>query len=203
MTFDTLDALRESLAQPSPGVSDAYRAKMLHPVPNATTVERIPFLCTQATGKRVLHLGASGPLHAALLKVAASAAGIDRADAPGIRGYDLDNIGISGLPPEWAEYDLIVAGEILEHLTNPGRLLRCLRSQYPGVPLIVTVPNAFSAIAAKHIARGIENVNRDHVAWYSPITMATLLQKCGYASGDLYYYNGTGPTAEGLIVVTA
>jgi hypothetical protein len=87
-------------------------------------------------------------------------------------------------------------------LGNPLWFLTRLKRQYPGVPLIITVPNAFAAGQPAWLAKGFENVNDDHVAWYSPKTLSVLLTRAGYETGDLYYYHGTGPTAEGLIVVT-
>ncbi len=72
----------------------------------------------------------------------------------------------------------------------------------PGIPVLITVPNAFATAGRQWLAKGKENVNIDHVAWYSPRTLATLLNRAGYTYADLFYYNGDGPTAEGLIVVT-
>jgi hypothetical protein len=198
--YSSIEELRSQLGG-SPAPSAAYTAKMLHPVPASPSMKREAFICRQADGKRVLDLGSSGILRRELLACARELVAIDRHDADGIVGFDLDAIGPARLPVSGA-VDLIIAGEVLEHLTNPGWLLTRLLRQFPTTPLIVTVPNAFSSAGAKHIARGIENVNIDHVAWYSPTTIATLLTRCGYANGALFYYNGEGPTAEGLIVVT-
>jgi 2-polyprenyl-3-methyl-5-hydroxy-6-metoxy-1,4-benzoquinol methylase len=197
MTYATIDALRSGLGAPELGPE--YTAKMMHPVPTAQTVDREAFICRQAASKRVLDIGASGALHVALVGVAARVAGIDRSYAEGVTGLDLDDVTIPTLPVD-GPFDLVVIGEVLEHLSNPGFLLTRLRRQLPGVPIIVTVPNAFSSAGAKHLTRGVENVHRDHVAWYSPTTIATLLERAGYVTGALYYYNGEGPRAEGLIV---
>ena len=123
-----------------------------------------------------------------------------------MQAFDLDDVSLD-LPDTvfntvgGSEPDIIVCGEVLEHLSNPGWFLTRLRRQYPGVPVLVTVPNAFSEAAIKWLAKGKENVNIDHVAWYSPHTLRVLLQRAGYTTGDLYYYGGTDPLAEGLIVV--
>ena len=198
--YATIDDLRSQLGGPirQSTVDPAYAAKMLHPLPEAKTVDREAFICQHATGKAVLELGASGRLHAALVACAMRCVGIDREPADGVIGFDLDDVTAGPLPQ--VDCDLIVCGEVIEHLSNPGWFLTRLQRQYLGVPLIVSVPNAFSQIAAAHVARGVENVNRDHVAWYSPMTLGTLLTRAGYVTGELFYYNGTGPTAEGLIV---
>ncbi len=139
-------------------------------------------------------------VHDAIVKAAAAVVGVDREDGAGVTGFDLDDVSQASLPA--ATPEVIVCGEVIEHLSNPGWFLTRLHRQYPGVPLIVTVPNAFSAIAARWIAKGKENVNGDHVAWYSPKTLSVLLSRAGYDAAELFFYNGNGPTAEGLIVVT-
>jgi 2-polyprenyl-3-methyl-5-hydroxy-6-metoxy-1,4-benzoquinol methylase len=202
VSYATIDDLRSQLGsrEPDKGSNVAYAAKMLHPLPEIKIVDRAEFLLSQVKGKRVLEFGATGPMHDAIVKVAASCFGVDRADGPGVVGFDLDDVRQMRLPA--AECDVIICGEVLEHLSNPGHFLARLKKQYPGVPVVVTVPNAFSSIAAKWIAKGQENVNPDHVAWYSPKTLSVLLERAGYSAAELFFYNGNGPTAEGLIVVT-
>lgn len=218
MSFATLDDLRSQLGRtPTPADDPAYVAKQLHKVPKATTVDRTVFILQRVAGKRVLEFGASGPMHDGIVKAAASVVGVDKMAAPGVVVRDLDEIEDT---PEsfagrhWLRHlyfedehgatirpDVIVCGEILEHLSNPGWFLTRLRREYPGVPVVVSVPNAFSAGGQAWLKKGIENVNRDHVAWYSPKTLAVLLGRCGYAINEFHWYGGDGPTAEGLIVV--
>jgi hypothetical protein len=196
MSFATIDALRSQLGgkPPKAEISAEYAAKMLHDV----------------AGKRVLEFGASGPMHEAIKQIASEYLGVDREDGDRIQGWDLDDVLDMDLPgyvygPEsktLRAFDIIVCGEVLEHLSNPGWFLTRLKAQYAGTPVIITVPNAFSSAGYKWLAKGKENVNIDHVSWYSPRTLATLLSRAGYTYADLFYYNGEGPTAEGLIVVT-
>lgn len=204
MPFATIDALRESLAHPTTKVrSPEYAAKMLHPVPKATVTDRLQFILERCRGKRVLELGASGPAHVAIAKVAGELVAIDREDGDGVVGFDLDDVRHLWLPirPGAFAPDVIVCGEVLEHLGNPGYLLTRLRKQFARVPVIVTVPNAYSAAGAHHMAQGVENVNRDHVAWYSYTTLTTLLARAGYAIETFHWYGGDPNDAEGLIVV--
>lgn len=209
MSFATIEDLRSQLGGgfvPTP----EYRAKQLHPLPKAETVDREKFILKHCQGKRVLEFGASGKLHEAIKGVAASVLGVDRQSGDGILGFDLDDVSESQLP--WSvdeggsdnllNPDIIICGEVLEHLGNPLHFLTRLKKQYAGVPVILTVPNAYAAGSAKWLAQGIENVNADHVAWYSPKTLSVLLTRAGYTVGGLFYYNGQGPTAEGLVVVT-
>lgn len=217
MSYASLDDLRSHLGGQA-SLTPAYREKMLHPLPAMPTVDREAFIVKRCTGKRVLEFGASGPLNTAIERVAKAYVGVDREDRidtiqhetlgqvmTDIQGFDLDDVAHAWLPvPAYvagAPWDLIVCGETLEHLSNPGWFLTRLKRQYGGVPVIVTVPNAFAATGSAHLRRGVENVNRDHVAWYSPTTLRTLLQRHGFTILDWACYNGTAPVAEGLIVV--
>lgn len=198
--FATIEDLRSQLGDRAVTPTSDYAARMLHDLPEIKVVDRAEFILAMVKGKRVLEFGASGPMHDAIQKAASVCYGVDRVDGPGVVAFDLDDVTVTELP--FAPAEVIVCGEVIEHLSNPGWFLTRLRRQYDGIPVVITVPNAFSSIAAKWIAKGKENVNADHVAWYSPKTLSVLLERAGYATGDLYFYNGSGPTAEGLIVVT-
>lgn len=209
MSYATIDELRSQLGSPAKAAhSPEYVAKMLHPIPEAKSVDRAAFILERVKGKRVLEFGASGPMHDKIRAAATEYFGVDREDAPdrGVVGFDLDDVSKPHLP-EWSQtlfvrLDVVVCGEVLEHLSNPGWFLTRLKEQQPNVPVIITVPNAFTSVGRGHLAKGIENVNRDHVSWYSYTTLKTLLGRVGYTIGEFYYYGGEGPTAEGLIVVT-
>lgn len=205
MSYSTIDGLRSQLGRRTAtayGPSDAYASKMLHQVPDAPVVDRVEFILDHCRGKGVVDFGASGSLHQKIRDVAAWYIGIDREEADGVIAFDLDDVAHTELPhPKIKQPDVIVCGEVLEHLTNPGWFLTRLHRQYAGITTIITVPNALSAIAAKHICRGIENVNRDHVAWYSFVTLKRLLQHAGYTDIWFGWYNGQPLTAEGLVMV--
>lgn len=217
--FSSIDALRSQLgASETTAAQKAYAEKMMHPLPVAETVDRVKFILERVTGKCVLEFGATGPLHDAAVKVATRVYGFDRpvAERPapyaienGVEAFDLDDVSQPDLPMRpWPQpssepgVEIVLCGEVLEHLSNPGWFLTRLKRQYPGVPVIVTVPNAFTDIARRHLARGYENVNGDHCAWYSPKTLRVLLERAGYEIGEFYYYGAGGPTSEGLIAVT-
>jgi hypothetical protein len=203
VSYATIADVRAHLARgASPVRTPEYVAKMLHTVPPAASVDRAGFILEWVKGQAVLELGASGPMHDALVKAAASCIGIDRQDGPGVIGFDLDDVAQAALPTGDAAIERIVAGEVLEHLANPGWLLTRLKRQFPGVPLLLTVPNAYSEAGRQHMARGVENVNRDHVAWYSYRTLRTLLERYDYRIAQFAWYTGPPFVAEGLIVVT-
>src|SRR5574343_763015 len=77
---------------------------------------------------------------------------------------------------------LPICGEVIEHLINPGQFLMQLHAAK--CPIIVTVPNAFGSAGMKCIRNtGYENVNKDHVAYYSYGTFRVLAQKCRFSIG--------------------
>lgn len=201
MSYATIDDLRSKLGAAAESDADrAYAAKMLHEVPQSTVVDRATFILERVKGKRVLEFGASGPMHEAITKVAANCLGVDREEGPGVIGFDLDDVPGGRLPATQPE--LIVCGEVIEHLSNPGWFLTRLQAQYQGIPVIITVPNAFAQAGRKSMLSGVENVNADHVAWYSYRTLRTLLERVGYRIAEFHWYKGVPYLAEGLIVVT-
>jgi hypothetical protein len=206
VSYASIDALRESLARPQAKVrTPEYVAKMLHEVPKSKEVDRRRFIVDRCKDKCVLELGASGTLHDEIAVIAKETCSIDREDANRVMGFDLDEVSYVSVPYEAMTSErpeLIVCGEVIEHLSNPGWLLTRLRRQWPDVPVIITVPNAFSLAGSHHMEHGVENVNRDHVAWYSYRTLRTLLERAGYEIAEFYWYNGEPYFAEGLIVVT-
>lgn len=200
--FATISDLRSQLGKAAPAPSQtAYAEKMLHQIPPAEVVDRAAFILERCKGQRVLEFGASGAMHTAIVSVASAVFGVDRVDADGVVGFDLDDISQADLPGVDFAPAVIVCGEVIEHLSNPGWFLTRLRKQFPGVPTIITVPNAFSAIAQKHLAGGIENVNADHCAWYSYRTIKTLLGRAGYTDFFFGWYHGQPRTAEGLVIL--
>lgn len=201
MSYATIDDLRSQLgSKVTPQAQQRYAERMLHQVPDAPVVDRAEFILDHCRGKRVLDFGASGAMHQAIRKAATAVLGVDRASADDVIAFDLDDVAQPAVPVYDAE--VVVCGEVLEHLSNPGWFLHRLRAQYAGVTTILTVPNAFSSGAAKQMQAGIENVNLDHVAWYSFFTMKALLRRAGYTELWFGWYHGEPRLAEGLIVVT-
>lgn len=166
-----------------------YVKKQLHPIPDTKVVNRVDFILQSCKGKKVLDIGSSGFLRV-LLKQICTLTGIDKTDEGDIK------CDVEKDPMPDGEYDLVVAGEILEHLSNPGMFLDNLKRY--DCPIIITVPNAFSNNSGR---TGIENVNPEHVAWYSFHTLKTLVERHGYDIQGWYWQHGKQYTAEGLIFV--
>jgi cyclopropane fatty-acyl-phospholipid synthase-like methyltransferase len=157
----------------------------------------------------VLHLGctdwpytqqklAGGALlHALIADRAASLVGVD-ADAEGVawlqgHGFPhthVDNVeGFTQPAVLEAKYDVILAGEILEHLENPGRFLRSVqRLMGPGTDLIVTTINAYCLFRFVYYVFKGEQVHPDHNYYFSPLVLAKLVSRCGLEVVESLHY---------------
>ena len=182
---------------------------LLHHPPRARVVERRRFLEDAVRGKRAIHLGfvdtglmterrATGTwLHDVLAAAAAELVGVD-ADEGGVElarslGYDAhvadcqSTAQLAGLNLEPA--DVVVAGELIEHLDRPGDFLDAARTLLgPDGVLVLTTPNALRLTNTLAALVRREVVSRDHVAWYSWRTLATLLDRHGLTVAELAYY---------------
>lgn len=207
--YNTITMLRQHLGgrPPSPADNPEYSQKMLHRIPDAEVVDRSGFILDMCRGKKVLDFGASGPMSEAIRKVVSGYYGVDRQEDSdnNVHGFDLDDVSKAELPPNAYQDDfvpdLVVCGEVIEHLANPGWFLTRLYRQFRQVPVLITVPNAFSEIGARYMRDGIENVNFDHCWWPSFRTLRTLLGRAGYTSFRFCWYGGRPLVAEGIIML--
>lgn len=184
-----------------------------HPLPDvAILAGRQGFLVAACAGKTVLHVGCVDAglteerlnrgelLHQRLGAVAQELWGTD-VDVRGVRlllEHGIDRVlpidlaaGLSSTSELSAiTFDVVVLGEVLEHLVNPGTMLAALRVlMRPGrTRLIVSVPNAFSLTSLASIARRTETVHPDHNFYFSRTTLRTLLAKCGLRVLEEYAY---------------
>jgi len=177
---------------------DAYIAKMMHDIPEAEVVDRAEYLTGVVENKVIFDLGAVGPMSEILRQKAYEYNAADKEPGNGlVKNYhqlDLDEVDEL---PDIPGLELIVAGEVLEHLSNAGHFLDLLHGY--GVPVILTVPNCFSAAGRHYLGRGVECVNREHVAWYSYHTLKVLIERHRFRLVEWFWYNGKPLTAEGLI----
>jgi len=194
--FATIDALRNSIISPWRGDA-AYELRMVHAIPKLETVkDRSAYLREVAKDKIVLDIGCTGEISAGIKKVAKTYYGIDRNPGDGITVLDLDG---PETMPVIDEVEIVIASEIIEHLSNPGRFLDGLKVAYPNRPIHITVPNA----GAYRVVDGNELVNSEHVCWYSYQTLKCLVTRHGFTIQGAKWYNGEPYRAEGIIMVVS
>jgi 2-polyprenyl-3-methyl-5-hydroxy-6-metoxy-1,4-benzoquinol methylase len=87
------------------------------------------------------------------------------------------------------QFDAIVAGEIIEHLDNPGLFLRNMRRHLkPSGVLIVSTPNPFYQNQVWKIWRyGRPAVHEDHANWQDPTTLNELFRRSGLEAIEGYW----------------
>jgi SAM-dependent methyltransferase len=189
---------------PSPKIDSIHRVSR-----NTRAVDRVERLLELCRGRRVIDLGfvdegrmelrhAEGSwLHARLRSVASEIVGLD-ANRPGVDrarelGFDVRCVDCTD-PEEVASLDLepadvVVAGELIEHLDAPGRFLEAVKPLVAdGGLLVLTTPNGLSLTNFLAGTMRREFVNVDHVAWYSNRTLTTLFERHGWSLERLDYY---------------
>lgn len=77
------------------------------------------------------------------------------------------------------KFDVIFAGDLIEHLSNPGLFLeRAKLHLKPGGRLVMTTPNCFNLFhIAEKITKYEPTVNSDHTCYFNTKTLAQLLKK--------------------------
>ena len=177
-------------------------------------VQRLDFIREICVDKKVLHLGCTNYpytqeaidndmlLHFELEKIASE-----------LYGFDFDQSGIDILTARGAEnifradlekldvveleetFDIVIAGEMIEHLNNPGLFLMGIkRFMRPDAKLVITTINAYCALRffwyGLRGKRGkVEMVHPDHVAYYSYSTLKVLIERHGFALDEFFFYD--------------
>jgi SAM-dependent methyltransferase len=170
--------------------------------------DRITYLCDLARGKRILDVGvvdhfldASSSerwLHGRLCEVAEKCLGVDvltdELEQLRLRGYDVRDVDLTRGPLD-ETFDVIVMGEIIEHIEKPGSLLRNAAMMLDkGGVVVLTTPNPWyvNIIFKNLLDTAPFTESADHVSWYDASTLYELGQRCGL---QLYRYTGVQDAA--------
>lgn len=189
---------------------DLTQADMVHRLPPARVVDRASYLIEAARGRSVAHVGfvdrgcwayherLDSWLHAHLDRVASRTVGFDvdeagvaRARELGFESYAVDCCDAAAVADLALDpFDLVVAGEVIEHVDRSGDFLDGLLSlTAPTGRLIVTTPNASGLLNAGAAALvGYEVNHPDHVTLYSCFTLVNLLERHGWEVVEVATY---------------
>ena len=137
-------------------IADVYEGRFGDPHFQSVARQRIHWLCSQAGDGRVLDLGCSQGIASILLaRAGRTVVGVDREAAAIETANQLaerETEGVRGrlsfrlaegmrLPFKAGSFGSVLLGEVLEHQTNPARLVKsAVRMLAPGGRLVVTVP---------------------------------------------------------------
>jgi 2-polyprenyl-3-methyl-5-hydroxy-6-metoxy-1,4-benzoquinol methylase len=163
---------------------------------------KIAFVADRCRGKRVLDLGCvmhdPGAVHSryfmhrAIDEVAARAVGLDlheegvaamRALGYDVRVGDAEKFGFD------EQFDVIVAGDIVEHLGNLDGFLKSVDAALvPGGMLIVQSPNPwYWRYVAKSVWAEEVPSNPEHTCWFCPRTWRQLVDRYGFTLGAIQF----------------
>ena len=173
--------------------------------------DKIVELCSKKT---VLHLGfiqhshlykelikKGNWLHQKINKVARKLVGIDflQTEVSYIQNkydYEVYYADVTSLE-KWEyneKFDVIVCGELIEHLQNPGLMLNGIkRLMSKDTILIITTPNPWSRNRLKLIKKEkkeTEWLNPEHTCWFSFQTLKQLLERSGFSEVNYSYFYG-------------
>ena len=202
------------LAASSRVVDDSY-VQIVDPETDREEETRTDVISRLVKGRRVLHVGccdhvqlidkkrADGTwLHDIICRQAEFCIGVD------INQQAVDHVHSLGIPnvycadltkgipfdPKEANVDLVVLGDIVEHLDSPVEFLRCLRENLGSAhQLLVTVPNAFCIENFENACCGFERINSDHRFWFTPYTLCKVLVNAGYRVCDVRFVFRVAP----------
>jgi len=187
-------------------------------------VDRYSEIVERCRGRRVLHLGCVGftdcpveekvarakeSLHQLLTDIS-DCVGVDldqesveqlqeRGIFQNVRIGDVERL--DALPVDIGLFDIVVAGDIIEHLSNPGKMLDGIkRFLKPQGQLIVSTPNSMGLPAYARYVLGRFHEGLQHVLCFNPINLSQLLQRHGYRVAEaLSCHERHAQTAHGLL----
>lgn len=188
------------------------RAEVLRAAWRPEISDRIAYLEQRCSGKRVLDIGCvahdvarmKSPLwlHGRLAAVASECLGVDVL-AEGVEamcrlGFDgvAHDLG-TGLGPiaERAPFDVVVAGELIEHVESVDMLFRTARDALvPGGELILTTPNPYAPDRVRAHQLGLVYENVDHILFAFPSGIAELAERHGLVLSEAAVTRRQRPT---------
>lgn len=177
------------------------------------------------TNKNVLHIGfiqhenmwrdkinEKDWLHSKIMSVSKSVVGIDYLKNEveiikkelEIECYYGDATNLSEVKID-KKFDVIVCGELIEHIANPGLMMDGLkRFMNKDSKLIITTPNPWRDLWVNHIFSNNDEknwLNKEHVSWYSYQTLKQLLERYSYKEVSYDYYYAENDSNEDIIIL--
>lgn len=177
---------------------------------NIKTIDRIPYLLEVCKNKKVIHLGCADHLelinskrqnnlwlHELLTNVSQKCIGFDiNEEAINYINKDLEfsNVFCEDIISKRCDmiyndkWDIMVIGEILEHVNNPVEFLSNIKALYKDSlkNLVITVPNALRLENYMFSQNGYECINSDHRYWFTPYTISKIMHESGLEVEEIF-----------------
>jgi len=189
-------------------INDLHGIRYVAPILDiATQADRDAFIVSCCKSLNVLNIGCVGTrlipdsLHIRINESAAKCTGIDinksgldelskHNSSLELFDADISSEGFMHSPLASRKFDLIILGEVLEHMASPGTALSNAASMlnHSG-NILLTVPNAFCLTnVLANIIRGEELVRQDHACYFSYSTIKRLVSMAGFSDIRIGYY---------------
>lgn len=173
-------------------------------LPKTKLVNRMEFYLRKSTNQKVLNLGPVGrddppiplcSIHKRIMEVSNGVVGIDLdkkgidlANKEGIHNIiwgnveEMENISLK------EKFTLIIAGDIIEHLSNPGKFLEGVKQFFSkDTEMIISTPNAFCFQRfIPTLLFNREILHPEHTCYFSYNTMKNLLERHGFRIKEYY-----------------
>lgn len=136
-------------------------------------------------------------LHGRIARVARQVVGVDASEripaegletGPASRIYRGDAMRLDPALVRSAPFEVVVAGEFIEHVSDPLQFLMQLRHALPGRELVLSTPNGPSAANALMALIGREPQHPDHLANFSFKILHTLCRRAGLEAFEIRPY---------------
>ena len=180
-------------------------------------VDRTTFIVDRCRGRKVLDLGVVGmtelsgddrfaafqcSLHWKIAEAADETVGADHADDVMARlesryphlhlvSCDINSVGDHIRD----QFEVVVMGDLVEHLSNPGLALDALRPLVGG-EILVTCPNSFGAPNFGRFIFGRFREGADHVLSFNRFALVHLLERHGYHVESVHTCLDHAPTRQ-------
>ncbi|WP_312792596.1 methyltransferase domain-containing protein [Diaphorobacter nitroreducens] len=177
-------------------------------LPRSKPVDRIGYIARCCHGKVVLDIGCLDEtalqkrdtehwLHKRIANVATRVFGVDSSSKIPDEGLETadnakivrgDGVELSPAIITADNFQIIVAGEFIEHIESPLRFFRNMRTAFPGRELVISTPNgaAFANTLLGMIRREVQHP--DHLHLFSYKVLNTLCMRVGFSDWEIVPY---------------
>ena len=184
------------------------RKSVIHKLLSNSTVDKNKKILELCKNKSVLDLGCirhsadfalKDPnwLHKQIIEVAESVVGIDYLEEEILKlkthGYNIVYGDVTKKLPLDSEFDVIVAGDLIEHLSNfDGFIENVIRLLKNDGCLVITTPNPFYLEEFFYaVMKNDVFVNPEHTCWIDPVTLNQLISRFQLYIDEMYFIDHT------------
>lgn len=180
----------------------------LEKLPVQRPVDRLDFIADHCVGKVVLDIGCFDEtalvkretrhwLHGRLAAKAKVVVGVDNSTKIPREGlqtaanaaiYCGDGVHVDESLAGRNDYDVIVAGEFIEHIENPLEFFREMKARFPGRELLISTPNGVSFANTLLGLIGREVQHHDHLHNFTFKILNTLCLRAGFTRWEIIPY---------------